>query len=212
MACSTLTLEDVGISFTFWKSEAWAVPPSLSLSGCEGAWSGPGVLTDHSGSRGSGRLWPCCSWCEQSPDFLTGACRLAARRPSSASSSLHVTLANFFGWHDWGCYRRECSSSLLSVHTIPNRSPSLCRKRTGRWVGFPFVVHSCLLWRTMAFPRVRSTFGPGLRAQGPPSCTLSNALLSKDWAVGAEWGFLNETMNGVSFEASFRIREKGMCS
>ena len=42
------------------------------------------------------------------------------------------------------------------------RSPFLCRKRTGQWVGFLFVVHSYLLWRIMAFPLVRGNFGPGL--------------------------------------------------
>lgn len=45
-------------------------------------------------------------------------------------------------------------------------------------------------------------------SQGPPSCSLSNALLMMDEAAGPERGFLSETMNGVNSEANFKIRER----
>lgn len=127
---------------------------TLALSwDCERAW------------RGVALLLLAVKW--RSPNFFTGAYNLATWCPSSASPSI----TNDSHWLFWLAWPRviigkSATLPFCAFAQFLNRSFFLCRKKTGQWVGFLFVVHSCLLWRIMVCLRVRCNFGPSPKDSG----------------------------------------------
>lgn len=161
--------------FFFFHSKFQSGIPALGESTARSEKEPSGTLLANRGQwarAGCGLALPLLA-VRQSPDLLL----VHVTQPHDVLIQLHLllqrTLTDFFSGPKGGYRARVqllfpfCAFTLCLI-----RNSFCCRRRTGQWVDFLFVVHLCLLWRIMEFPLVRCNW-----PWAPPSLTLSDLLV-----------------------------------